>query len=93
LDADSSETIIPQVGVPIQIPSCFKAQGCRHACVSLASYAKSCYVETKYDGHRMQIHVDLTLPLNQQVKIFNKSRKNGTKDREEIIPYVHMVRR
>lgn len=44
------------------------------------------YVETKYDGERMQIHVDLTLRLDQQVQIFSKSRLNSTKNREGVIP-------
>lgn len=78
-------TITPQIGIPIQIPSIFKAQGCRHACIAISRQDQSCYVETKYDGLRMQIHVDLSLPLDQQVQIFSKSRKNSTKNREEII--------
>jgi hypothetical protein len=78
--------IVPRIGVPISIPSSHKAHGCRHACKMMADYDQSCYVETKYDGQRMQIHVDLSLPLDQQVQIFSKDRKNSTKHREEIIP-------
>lgn len=81
-----TENIAPRVGVPIQIPSCHKVQGCRHACIMVAKHTTSCYVETKYDGQRMQIHVNLQLPLDQQVQIFSKSRKNSTFAREGIIP-------
>lgn len=78
----------PRTGVPIRIPSCVKGHGCRHACISIARTARSCYVETKYDGERMQIHIDLSRPIHKQVQIFSKSRKDSTKKREEIIPYL-----
>jgi DNA ligase 4 len=80
------ENVQPQTGIPIQIPTCVKAHGCRHACVTLSRYTKSCYVETKYDGQRMQIHVDLSLPQDKQIQIFSKSRKDSTRTRQEIIP-------
>src|SRR5579859_1227611 len=80
------ETFAPKVGVPIHIPVCEKGHGCRHACQTISQFGyDSCYVETKYDGQRMQIHVDLTLPIDQQIKIFSKNRKDSTKDRWEII--------
>jgi DNA ligase-4 len=52
----------------------------------MARCGDSCYVETKYDGERMQIHVNLSLPLDKQVQIFSKSRKDSTKDRYEVVP-------
>jgi hypothetical protein len=80
------KTFSPKVGVPIHIPVCEKGHGCRHACQTVSRFGyDSCYVETKYDGQRMQIHIDLTLPMDQQIKIFSKNRKDSTKDRWEII--------
>src|SRR5579862_7924626 len=76
----------PKIGVPIYIPKCIKARGCRHVCNILSKVTDLCYVETKYDGERMQIHVDLTLPLALQIQIFSKSRNDSTKERSDIIP-------
>ena len=77
----------PRIGVPIASPIFNKGYGCRHLCKELAAYTKSCYVETKYDGQRMQIHVDLSLPIDKQIQIFSKKGQDSTKRREEIIPY------
>lgn len=80
------KSFAPKIGVPIHIPVCEKGHGCRHACQTISGLGyDSCYVETKYDGQRMQIHVDLTLPMEQQIKVFSKNRKDSTKDRWEII--------
>ena len=76
----------PKIGVPVQIPKNSKAHGCQHACNVLRKLTKTCYVETKYDGQRMQIHVDLTRPYDSQVQIFSKDRNDSTKARAEIIP-------
>jgi hypothetical protein len=83
---------VPQVGYAVKIPECAKGHGCKHACQTMKIRSKdsnsdSCYVEQKYDGQRMQIHVNLALPLDKQVKIFSKDRHESTKKREEIIPY------
>ncbi|KAG8836098.1 hypothetical protein FRC17_010031 [Serendipita sp. 399] len=43
--------------------------------------AERVYCETKYDGERMQIHVDLSLPFSQQITIFSKSKRDSTADR------------
>lgn len=76
----------PKIGVPIYIPKCIKGRGIGHVCNSMAKIDTEIYVETKYDRERMQIHVDLTLRLDQQVQIFSKSRLNSTKNREGVIP-------
>ena len=86
LSAEASD-FGPRTGVPINLPSCGKGHGCRHVCTTVSRTANSCYVETKYDGQRMQIHVNLALPEHQQIVIFSKNRKDSTKDRWDIITY------
>ena len=85
---DPTSEIGPKVGFPFKIPNSAKARGCRHACQYLSDRGElACYVETKYDGHRMQIHVNFSLPLDKQIQIFSKERKDLTKDREAVVPY------
>jgi DNA ligase 4 len=74
------------MGLPIEVPKCTKGHGCRHVCSLLSKSADSCYVETKYDGQRMQIHVNLSLPFDKQIKIFSKDLNDSTKRRQEILP-------
>lgn len=84
---DPTHEIGPKLGCPFKIPNNMKGHGCRDACNQLRKRGEqSCYVETKYDGHRMQIHVDLSLPVDKQIQIFSKSRKDMTKDREPVVP-------
>lgn len=45
------------------------------------------YLETKYDGERMQIHVDMG-NLVQPVTIFSKSKRDSTMDRQATHAYV-----
>lgn len=45
-------------------------------------------METKYDGERVQVHVDRTLPRHQQVQIFSKSTRDSTEDRARLVPII-----
>jgi ATP dependent DNA ligase domain len=74
------------------IPECRKGLGCRHVCTTLREFTEECYVEVKYDGWRMQIHVDLSLPEEKQIRIYSKDRNDSTKDRREILPYKKLGR-
>lgn len=77
----------PKVGVPILSPEMEKARDCQVVCEQISRVAEACWVETKYDGFRMQIHIDLTLERAQQIKFFGKDRRDRTKYRTEAIPY------
>ncbi|KAL5492554.1 hypothetical protein ACEPAI_4001 [Sanghuangporus weigelae] len=70
----------PEIGIPVQIPKCFKARGCREALDKLKD-STSVWAETKYDGERMQIHVSLNERGESEITIFSKSRRNSTMDR------------
>ncbi|KAK0188852.1 hypothetical protein F5146DRAFT_1140422 [Armillaria mellea] len=67
----------------VQIPKSLKGQGCSHA-LSLLRSAKIVWVETKYDGERAQIHVDVLLSGVPNITIFSKSKRDSTHDRAAI---------
>ncbi|PVF99886.1 hypothetical protein CPB86DRAFT_730576 [Serendipita vermifera] len=75
-----SPPFCPILGVPVQIPKCYKGRSCEDAIRTLGD-AKQVFCEKKYDGERMQIHIDLSLPYQQQITIFSKSRRNSTLER------------
>jgi len=93
LHSPNLEDISPEVGIPIEIPTMFKGHGCRHAINHLHNHGQECFVETKYDGQRMQIHINLSLSFEKQVQIYSKSRVVSTKKRKEIIPYYLLKRK
>ncbi|KAG8965975.1 hypothetical protein FRC03_012710 [Tulasnella sp. 419] len=72
----------PSVGTQVQIPKCIKAQGCKNAIdiFSGPGGSRKVWAETKYDGERMQIHVDL-LESGPNCRIFSKSGRDSTIDR------------
>lgn len=39
-------------------------------------------------SRRLQIHIDLTQPLNEQIRIFSKSTRESTNERRPLIKYV-----
>ncbi|KAK9236484.1 ATP dependent DNA ligase domain-containing protein [Lipomyces kononenkoae] len=69
----------PTVGVPVRIPSCYKAR--KFSDVQRECNFDISFVETKYDGERMQIHLSLNPPF---IKIFSKSGRESTNDRTGI---------
>jgi DNA ligase 4 len=70
-----------------QIPKSSKGQGCAHA---LSSYSNSSKVwaETKYDGERAQIHVEVSDDGSSRITIFSKSKRDSTEDRYAIHRFV-----
>ncbi|KAG8788433.1 hypothetical protein FRC15_004408 [Serendipita sp. 397] len=80
LEHGTNSSLTPVVGVPVEIPKCYKGRSCEDALRPLRT-AERVYCETKYDGERMQIHVDLSLPLPRQIVIFSKSKRDSTSDR------------
>ncbi|KAH8093745.1 hypothetical protein BXZ70DRAFT_949037 [Cristinia sonorae] len=80
---DPNASIEPQLGVPISIPKCVKGQGCAHA-IKLLRHSSEIWAETKYDGERAQIHVQVDENLQSHITIFSKSRRDSTLDRAGI---------
>ncbi|KAG8984225.1 hypothetical protein FRB90_005470, partial [Tulasnella sp. 427] len=85
LDAGSpsGEIFCPKFGVPVEIPKCLKGQGCKEAIETLQNGSRfdSAWAETKYDGERMQIHIDQTREPGDQIRIISKSKRDSTLDR------------
>ncbi|TFK51622.1 DNA ligase/mRNA capping enzyme [Heliocybe sulcata] len=77
----------PQVGVPIQIPKCRKAQSCAHALQQFAA-TNRIWAETKYDGERAQIHVQVLSDGTPGITIYSKSRRDSTMDRFAVHPII-----
>ncbi|KAG0144175.1 hypothetical protein CROQUDRAFT_134532 [Cronartium quercuum f. sp. fusiforme G11] len=75
-----------EIGIPVNIPKAVKASG---SCFSqaISKLSGEVWAEIKYDGERMQIHVDMTKPKDQQIQIFSKSHRNSTKERiKTVVP-------
>ncbi|KAJ3484873.1 hypothetical protein NLI96_g5327 [Meripilus lineatus] len=80
---NSQEIIAPRLGVPISIPKCVKGQGCAQA-LGLLRTSKKVWAETKYDGERAQIHVEIDASGQSRITIFSKSKRDSTLDRFAI---------
>ncbi|KAF8325927.1 hypothetical protein F5887DRAFT_1065164 [Amanita rubescens] len=65
------------------IPKSQKGRSCLHA-LSYFKQAKRVWVETKYDGERAQIHLEILPTGESKITIFSKSKRNSTQDREAI---------
>ncbi|ORX37868.1 hypothetical protein BD324DRAFT_650411 [Kockovaella imperatae] len=76
----------PVIGVNVQIPKCLKGRSVEAV---LDSFCRKRYgpavgtiwAETKYDGYRMQIHVEVKSDNDIRITIFSKSKRNATIDR------------
>ncbi|OLL24090.1 DNA ligase 4 [Neolecta irregularis DAH-3] len=82
---DRDPAFRPQIGTPVRIPKCQKGMGCKHT-VDVINKSRV-YAEIKYDGERMQIHVDLA-DEHSPIKIFSKSGRNSTQDRKRTLPII-----
>ncbi|KAK9478934.1 hypothetical protein V1514DRAFT_329466 [Lipomyces japonicus] len=69
----------PTLFIPVRIPSCLKAR--RLEDVQKACDFDDAHAEIKYDGERMQIHVNVN-PFT--IRIFSKSGRDSTLDRKGV---------
>ncbi|EJD40837.1 hypothetical protein AURDEDRAFT_170030 [Auricularia subglabra TFB-10046 SS5] len=77
----------PRIGVPVEIPKTVKGTSCENV-AKIYSRCSAIYAETKYDGERMQIHIDFSLPSHQQIRIFSKSKRDSTADRDATLSLI-----
>ncbi|BGP31986.1 hypothetical protein JCM10296v2_003765 [Rhodotorula toruloides] len=75
----------PQIGLPIKVPKTEKPSSCARATKHLDGLVA---VETKYDGERLQVHIDLSLPPREQIRIFSKSSRDSTETRRGLLPII-----
>ena len=67
----------PELGTNIAIMECGRGKGIDHVADKMKG--KVCYVETKFDGERLQAHYNSDWP--DLIKIFSKSGRNSTFNR------------
>ena len=67
----------PELGTCIAIMECGRGKGIDHVADKMRG--KVCYIETKYDGERLQAHYDTS--WTDPFKIFSKSGRNSTFNR------------
>lgn len=82
----NKDVLVPKVGVKVGSPGWVKAKGGLKHAVTLAN-RKAMTLERKYDGEYCQIHVDLE-KMPDHMKIFSKSGRNSTEDRQAILPLI-----
>ncbi|GAA5879400.1 hypothetical protein JCM3774_005229 [Rhodotorula dairenensis] len=75
----------PCIGVPVKIPKSQRPGTCRAATKDLKGPVA---VESKYDGERVQLHIDLSRPPGAQIRIFSKSGRDSTHDRRRLLPAI-----
>ncbi|THH32366.1 hypothetical protein EUX98_g1806 [Antrodiella citrinella] len=80
---DPNAELTPRLGVPIGIPKCTKGLGCSNAIKALRR-SNTIWAETKYDGERAQIHVQIDENMDSQITIFSKSKRDSTLDRHGV---------
>ncbi|KIL69500.1 hypothetical protein M378DRAFT_69647 [Amanita muscaria Koide BX008] len=73
----------PRIGAFIEIPKSRKGRGCLDA-LSYLRRSNRVWAETKYDGERAQIHVEILSDVEENVTIFSKSKRDSTQDRKVI---------
>ena len=69
----------PELGTSIAIMECGRATGVDQ--VANEMRGKVCYVESKFDGERLQAHYDSSR-LDNQFIIYSKSGRNSTENRK-----------
>ncbi|KAJ7634197.1 hypothetical protein DFH06DRAFT_1221373 [Mycena polygramma] len=72
--------VLPRIGTPVEIPRSEKGRGCMHA-LEILRTSKEVWAETKYDGERAQIHVQILSHNRSRITIFSKSKRDSTQDR------------
>ncbi|KAL8279100.1 hypothetical protein RQP46_008558 [Phenoliferia psychrophenolica] len=75
----------PLIGTPAQVPKSIRPSTCSRATAGLKGDVS---IETKYDGERLQVHIDTNLPYDKQIKIFSKSGRDSTDDRSRLHPVI-----
>ncbi|KAJ3879815.1 hypothetical protein F5051DRAFT_349554 [Lentinula edodes] len=80
---ESGQEVGPRIGTQIGVPKSQKGRSCKHA-LSFFSDFSQVWAETKYDGERAQIHVQVIHGQKPRITIFSKSKRDSTSDRRAI---------
>ncbi|RDB20889.1 DNA ligase [Hypsizygus marmoreus] len=74
---------VPRIGTPVTMPKSEKGRDPRHA-LGFFHRSQKVWAETKYDGERAQIHVEVSANNAAKITIFSKSKRDSTLDRKGI---------
>ncbi|KAK7435986.1 hypothetical protein VKT23_019394 [Stygiomarasmius scandens] len=77
----------PKVGSFVSIPKSYKARSATDA-LQVFKSSDLIYAETKYDGERTQIHVEILDGLGPRLTIYSKSHRESTSDRIALHPII-----
>ncbi|KAJ3731805.1 hypothetical protein DFJ43DRAFT_1077544 [Lentinula guzmanii] len=80
---ESGNEVGPRPGTQIGVPKSQKGRSCKHA-LSFFPESSQVWAETKYDGERAQIHVQVIPSQKPRITIFSKSKRDSTGDRRAI---------
>lgn len=84
--------LCPRIGHRVEMIKCEKGLSSVHVHKLLQQTTNkdkiTAWAEIKYDGERMQIHVDRTRSLDKQIVIFSKSGRESTTDRHLVLPNI-----
>ncbi|KAF9556668.1 DNA ligase/mRNA capping enzyme [Agrocybe pediades] len=83
LPAHQRHNVCPKIGSMIAIPKSEKGLSCEHA-LHFFNESGTLWAETKYDGERAQIHVEVIAGREPLITIFSKSKRDSTQDRHAI---------
>ncbi|KAJ7777837.1 hypothetical protein DFH07DRAFT_796301, partial [Mycena maculata] len=82
-EAGITGTVMPQIGIPVEIPKSEKGRSCLHA-MKMLKASQEIWAETKYDGERAQIHLQVRSDGSSSITIFSKSKRDSSLDRHGI---------
>ncbi|KAF8074808.1 hypothetical protein FPV67DRAFT_1777589 [Lyophyllum atratum] len=87
LPPSEREPVVPKIGIPVTIPKSEKGRSPRHA-LQYFRNSRQIWAETKYDGERAQIHVEVQ-ENRTNITIFSKSKRDSTWDRKAVHPCIY----
>jgi len=76
----------PQIGLFIKPMLCGRSKSLSDLSTKAAG---PCIAQMKYDGERIQVHIDMTTPWH--VRIFSRSSRDSTYERSSIVPYIEQA--
>lgn len=82
LKKQAAPLIKPQIGIKVGRPDFTKARSIDQCLKMLGG--QQWVLERKYDGEYCEIHINMSAPPSQWIKIFSKSGKDSTSDRHGI---------
>ncbi|KAF5351502.1 hypothetical protein D9758_007192 [Tetrapyrgos nigripes] len=77
----------PRIGIQVQMPKSEKGRSPLHA-LKLFRTPDLIWAETKYDGERAQIHIEIVEGEEPRLNILSKSKRNSTLDRRAVHPII-----